>query len=81
MKVKQGDSSISPAAYAAACEALEGSRRPKATHLSPYEDLIKGIIIITTQTVLNLCLRYQVGQVSTAACNSRLRIFADPNTN
>ena len=53
MKVKQGDSSISPAAYAAACEALEGSRRPKAIHLSPYEDLIKGII--TTQTVLNLC--------------------------
>ena len=41
MKVKQGDSSISPAAYAAACEALEGSRRPKAIHLSPYEDLIK----------------------------------------
>ena len=79
MKVKQGDSSISPAAYAAACEALDGSRRPKATHLSPYEDLIKGII--STQTVLNLCLRYQVGQVSTAACNSRLRIFADPNTN
>ena len=79
MKVKQGDSSISPAAYAAACEALEGSRRPKAIRLSPYEDLIKGII--STQTVLNLCLRYQVGQVSTAACNSRLRIFADPNTN
>ena len=79
MKVKQGDSSISPAAYAAACEALEGSRRPKAIHLSPYEDLIKGII--STQTVLNLCLRYQVGQVSTAACNSRLRIFADPNAN
>ena len=79
MKVKQGDSSISPAAYAAACEALEGSRRPKATHLSPYEDLIKGLI--STQTVLNLCLRCQVGQVSTAACNSRLRIFADPNTN